>query len=180
MSFSLWLPGMNFGAYLLSLSVMWSSLSVLAINFHISKELQSSARVHFCSKLMVSCSCTHMSWWLLLILFNWTSVQMLPLLSLQDALTPLWYSCEKFRWTPHLCLNTWYSLQRLHPNWIQPCSPLMSQSLMEAWSPVLCAPPAADPSSGSVMALVGLEEGLAGSHPHCSALGPASSTNSGT
>ena len=47
----------------------------------------------------------------------------------------------------------------------------------EAWSPLLFKLPVTVPPSGSMVALVGLEGGLAGSCSCCSKLGPASGTN---
>ena len=72
-------------------SAMQSIWSVLIAIFHISKELQSSWREHFCSALMYSWSCLHMPWWLSLILFIWPSIQRLPLLSLQETHILFWY-----------------------------------------------------------------------------------------
>ena len=84
----LWLPSINFGAC----GVCYTDqLSVLVIILLISKAVQSSARVDFCSDLTILWSWPHMAWWLSPILFIWVSVQSLPLLSLQDALTLFLY-----------------------------------------------------------------------------------------
>ena len=47
---------------------------------------------------MLSWSCPHISWWLLLILFSWASIQGLLLLSLQEAYTLFWY----LLWAVHM------------------------------------------------------------------------------
>ena len=128
---------------------------------------------------MLSWSCPHTSWQLSLILFSWASVQMLPLLSLQHALTLLWYFLQA------VCMDT-SSVSEHEMQSSEAVSKLESATFSldelessEAWSPVLHRLPAAVPSSGSMKALVGLEGGLVGSCPHCSKLGPASSTNLG-
>ena len=112
-----------------------------------------------------------------IILFNWASVQMLPLFCLQDALTLLQY----FLWA--VCVDTSSVSEHMIQS-PEAVSKLESATFFldelesnEAWSPVLHELPAAVPSSGSVMALVGLEGGLVGFHLHCSELGPAFSTS---
>ena len=156
MGFGLWLSSVNLEPVA---SVMQRSWSVLTVIFHISKELQSSARACFHSVLMLSWLCPHTSWWLLPILFSWASIQMLPLLSLQEACTILWY----FLWV--ICMDTLsVSEHETHSPEAVSLSESATFSLEEsetdeACSPVLCEFPAAIPSSGSMLALVGLKGG---------------------
>ena len=80
---------------------------------------------------------------------------------------------------PHLCMSIRHSLQRVCPCQSHPYSPLTTLSLRRPDPQVLFELPAMVPSSWLMVALVGLEGGLAGSCPHCSKLGLASSTNLG-
>ena len=118
-----------------------------------------------------------MSWQLSLILNSWASVQRQPLLSPGILYTLLVLLVGNL--DGHLCLSIRCSLQRLCPYWSQPHSALMSLSLM---GPDLQYSLSFLPQSfhqDPIVALVGLEGELAGSFPHCSKLGPASSTNLG-
>ena len=72
-----------------------------------------------------------MSWQFSLILFNWLSVQRLPLLNLQEAVTSSNTSCRQFGWTLHPCLSMRHSLWRLCPYQNHPHSPLASWRLMQ-------------------------------------------------
>ena len=157
---------------------MQNSWSVLTIILHISKEMWSSARAHSCSILTLLWSCLHMAWQLLLILFSWASDQRL-LLGLQEAYVLFWYFLQA------VCIVTSsvseHMMQSLEAASI---SELATFSLDkpesdEAWYPGFLDLSATVPSSGSVMALDGLEWGLVGSCPCCSKLGSASGTNSG-
>ena len=120
---------------------------------------------------MLLWSCLHMSWWLLLIIFSWASIQRLPLLSLQEACSLFWY----FLWA--VCMDTSsVSEHKMQSPEAVSMSELSTFSLddsgsEEAWSLVLFELPATVPSSRSTVVLVGLEE-----HP-CSKLGLASGTN---
>ena len=174
MGFGLWLSGVNFRTSSLS-----DAEQLVNHNFCTSKELWSSAKVHFYSALTQSWSCSHASWWFSLILFSWASIMRLPLLSLQEAHTHLWY----LLWSVHT--NT--SSVSEH---VMQCPEAVSMSESstfshgksesdEAWSPVLHKLSTSVPLSGSAMALVGLEGALTSSCSHCSELGPASSISSG-
>ena len=158
-------------------SAMQSSWSVLIIILCTSKELWSSARVHFGSALTHSWSCPHMSWQLSLILFSQASIQRLSLLNLQEAYTLFQY----LLWA--ICMDTLFVSE--HVTQFAGAVSISESSMFplgesesdEAWCQVLCELSAAVPSSGSAIALVGLEGGLAGSWSLCSELGPASGTS---
>ena len=176
MGFGFWVSGVNFKASGLGNAEMLASPDH---HFCISKELQSSARVQSSSVLTLLWSCLHTSWWLSPILFSWASVQRLPLLSPQEAHT-------LFRYFLQTVCTTTLSVSEHKMQSPEAVSILESATFSlgdsesnEAWPLVLFELPATVPSLGSMVALVGLEGGLAGSCPHCSKLGPASSTNSG-
>ena len=79
---------------------------------------------------MLSWSCPHMAWWLLLILYSWVSVQRLPLMSLQEAHILFQYIYQVVCIVTSSVLSTWHSVQRLclYQSW--PYPPLMSLSQM--------------------------------------------------
>ena len=136
---------------------MQSSLSVLTIILHIPKELWSSTRAQSHSVLMLLWSYPHTSWWLLLILFSWPSVQRLPLLSLQEAHTLLWH----FLWVVHMATSSVSEHETQSPEAVSISESstfsIDDSESEDAWSPVLFELPAAVPSSVSMVALVGLE-----------------------
>ena len=119
-----------------------------------------------------------MSWWLSMILFSWTSIKRLSLLSLQKAHTLFLY----FLWA--VCTDT--SSVSEHETQSPEAVPrsdsyifsLNDSESEEAWSPVLFELLAAVPSSRSMVALVGLEGGLTGSCPCCLKLVPVPNINS--
>ena len=156
---------------------MQNSWLVLTANFYISKELWSSIRAHFHSVLMLSWSCPQMSWQLSLILFGWASVQILPLLSLQEAKTLFLY----FLGAVHTDTSSVSEHKMQSPeavSWLESSTFSLDDSKSEkAWSAVLFELPAAVPSSGLMVALVGLEGGLTSSCPCCLKLVPVSSIN---
>ena len=157
---------------------MQSSWLVLTVIFCILKELQCSAGVHFHSFLKLSWLYPHMSWWLSLIIFSWASVLGLPLFNLQEAHTLFLY----FLWTI-LTDNSSVSEHETQSPEAMFRSELSTFSLdnsefKDIWSLVLFKLPAAVQSSGSMVALVGLEGGLTSSHPCCSKMVPVPSINS--
>ena len=174
MGFSHQFSSVNFGVL-----AMWSSWSVLAVIFCISKELWSSTRIWSHSVPMLLWSYHNMSWWLLLILFSWASIQRLPWLSLQETHTLFWYFLLA------VCTDT-LSVAEHETQSLEAVS--MSESFTfslddseskEVWSTVLFELLATVPSSSLMVALVGLEGGLTGSCPHGSKLVPVVGINLG-
>ena len=98
-------------------------------------------------------------------------------------------SCGWFWWLPNLCLSKWHNFWRL--TLISESTtfsldafeldevPLWLVLLSLSWSPVLLEASPTVPSSGSVVALIGLEGGLVGSCPCGSELGLTSNANAG-
>ena len=158
-------------------SAMWSSWPVLTIIFHIPEELWSSAKVQSHSVLMLLWSCPHMFWQMSLILFSWASIQRLPLLSLQEAHTLLWYFLQAVHMgtssVPEHDMKTPEAVSMLESSTFS----LNDSESEEVWSPVLFKLPATVLSTRSTLAVGGLERGLPGSCPHCSNLSPVSFTN---
>ena len=154
----------------------WSVLSVI---FHISQESQSLARGHFCSDLMMARSWPRMSWLMSLILFIWPSIQSLPLLSLQDALTLFLY----FFQVVHTDTSSVFEQERQSPEAVSKSEsamfPLDEPESEDVWSLVLFELPAAASSSGLARALMGPEGGLEDSCLHCPELVLGSGINSG-
>ena len=174
MGFGLWVSGVNFGACGLG-----NAEQLVSPDHHFShlKGVASSTRAQSCSVLMLLWSCPHTSWWPLSILFSWSSVQRLPLFCLQESYTLFWY----FLWTVHTATSSVSEHEMQSPEAVSMLESatfsLDDSKSNEAWSPVIFELPATVPSSGSMVTLVGLEEGLAGYCPCCSKPGPASSTN---
>ena len=141
-------------------STIWSSWSVLVVIHLISKEVWSSTIAYFHSVLMISWSWPHMSWQLSPILFIWVSIQSLPLLSLQDALTLFLY----FFCAVHMDMSSVSEQERQSPEAVSRSEsamfPLDKPESENVWSSVLFELPVTASSSGSVGSLVGLEEGL--------------------
>ena len=136
----------------------------------------------FCKGTFPLCSNTFMvmspmSWQFLLILFSWASIQRLPLLIPQEACTLFQYFLQAIHTdTSSVSEHVTQSLEAVSMT-ESSMFPLGELESDEAWSPVLHGLSAAVLSSGSAMALVGLEWGLAGSCSLCSELGPASITS---
>ena len=128
---------------------------------------------------MHSWSCPHIPWQLSLILFSWSSIQRLPLLSLQEACTLFQYllwaiHTDTFSMSEHIAQSS----EAVSMSESSMCSSAKSES-DEAWSPVLCELSAALPPSETAMDLDGLEGGQVVSYSCCSELGPACSISPG-
>ena len=137
----------------------------------------------FCKSTIPLCSnalkvmSPHILVWLLLILFSWASVQRLPLLSLQEAHTLFWYFLWAGSYGHLICVWTWDTVPRgcvqvrvIHilPWWLWVWWGLVPSGL---WAS--CYSPIFQINGGPSWT----RGGLVGSCPHCSKLGPASSTN---
>ena len=129
-------------------SIMWSNRSVLTIIFQISKDCPSLARAHFCSDLMMARSWPHTSWWLSPILFIWTSIQSLSLLSLQDVLTLFLY----FFQVVHMDTSSVSQQERQSPEAVSRLEsamfPLDKPESENVWSQVIFELPVTTSSSG--------------------------------
>ena len=151
------LPGTDFGASSFGYTDQLVSHSHHSLHF---KEVQSSTRAHFCSVLTILRSWPHTSWWLLLILFIWVSIQSLPLLSLQNTLILFLY----FFWTVGRDTSSVSEQERQSPEamsrWESAMFPFDGPKTEDIWSSVLSELPVTALLSGSAGPLVGLEEGL--------------------
>ena len=126
---------------------------------------------------MISWSCPHTAWWLSPILFSWASD--LPLLRLQGAHDLFCYFLWAVCWvTSSVSEHVAQSSEAVSISDLATFSPEESES-DEACSLVHLELHATVPSSGSAVALVGLERGLVGSCPCFLKLGPVSGTNVG-
>ena len=160
-------------------SAMWSSSLVLTVIFHISKELQSSARAHFCSDLMISSLCPHTSWQLSLILIKWASVQMFVFAQFTGCPYPPSILLMSSLYGHFICVWTCDAVSR-------GCVQIRVSHIFPWWVRVQWGINLSAPWASCSYPVIGISDGpgwtgrgLAGSCPLCSVLGPASGTNLG-